>query len=96
MPTTPAPAVLYRQYREMKKKHPDAVLLFRVGDFYELFGEDAVYASKTLGLTLTTGANGVALAGFPHHAFDTYLPRLVRSGRRVATCEQLSKPSKSK
>lgn len=89
-------APLMKQYSEMKKKHPDAILLFRVGDFYELFGEDAVYASKTLGLILTTGANGVALAGFPHHALDSYMPRLVRSGRRVAICEQLSKPSKSK
>lgn len=79
-----------RQYLEMKAKHPDAILLFHVGDFYELFDTDAVLASKTLGLTLThrvTGANTVALAGFPHHALDTYMPRLVRAGYRVAICE---------
>lgn len=87
---------LMRQYFEMKKKHPDAILLFRVGDFYELFGEDAQDASKILGITLTSRANGKAdriyLAGFPHHALDTYLPKLVRAGRRVAICEQLEDP----
>ena len=79
---------LMQQYQEMKKKHPDAVLLFRVGDFYEIFGEDAVKASEILGITLTRRANGsdkyIELAGFPHHALDTYLPKLVRAGQRVA------------
>ena len=84
----------------MKKKHPDAILLFRVGDFYETFSEDAIAASKILGITLTRRANGkaayVELAGFPHHALDTYLPRLVRAGRRVAICEQLEDPKLTK
>lgn len=87
---------LMRQYQEMKKKHPDAILLFRVGDFYEIFGEDAVTASDVLGITLTHRANGknnnIELAGFPHHALDTYLPKLVRAGHRVAICEQLEEP----
>ena len=91
---------LMKQYVEMKKKHPDAVLLFRVGDFYETFDEDAVTASEILGITLTRRANGaasyVALAGFPHHALDTYLPRLVRAGKRVAICEQLEDPKLTK
>ena len=82
-----------KQYEEMKRKHPDAVLLFRVGDFYETFSEDAVIASDILGITLTRRANGannyVELAGFPHHALDTYLPKLVRAGKRVAICEQI-------
>ena len=81
------------QYAEMKKKHPDAVLLFRVGDFYETFSEDAITASEILGITLTRRATGkdkfCELAGFPHHALDTYLPKLVRAGKRVAICEQL-------
>ena len=87
---------LLQQYREMKKKHPDAILLFRVGDFYETFGKDAVDASEILGLTLTHRQSGIdsriELAGFPHHALDTYLPKLVRAGRRVAICEQLEDP----
>ena len=91
---------LMKQYIEMKKKHPDAILLFRVGDFYETFSEDAIAASEILGITLTRRANGsaayVELAGFPHHALDTYLPRLVRAGRRVAICEQLEDPKKTK
>lgn len=90
-PTTP----LMAQYVQVKAKHPDAVLLFRVGDFYETFGEDAVRASKALGITLTSRNNGgsdVELAGFPHHALDMYLPRLVRAGYRVAICEQMEKP----
>ena len=89
-------APLLDQYREMKKKHPDAILLFRFGDFYEIFGEDAVKASEILGITLTRRLNGSAgsieLAGFPHHALDTYLPKLVRAGQRVAICEQLEEP----
>ena len=91
---------LMKQYMEMKKKHPDAILLFRVGDFYETFSEDAIRASEVLGITLTRRANGAAayveLAGFPHHALDTYLPKLVRSGHRVAICEQLEDPKTTK
>lgn len=91
---------LMKQYLEMKKKHPDAVLLFRVGDFYETFSDDAITASEILGITLTRRANGsaqhVELAGFPHHALDTYLPKLVRAGKRVAICEQLEDPKKTK
>lgn len=91
---------LMQQYQEMKKKHPDAVLLFRVGDFYEIFGKDAVTASEILGITLTRRANGkenfIELAGFPHHALDTYLPKLVRAGQRVAICEQLENPKLKK
>ena len=87
---------LLKQYQEMKKKHPDAILLFRVGDFYEIFGEDAVQASDILGITLTRRQNGIdsriELAGFPHHALDMYLPKLVRAGKRVAICEQLEDP----
>lgn len=87
---------LMKQYFEMKEKHPDAILLFRVGDFYETFSDDAIAASEILGITLTRRANGAAssveLAGFPHHALDTYLPKLVRAGKRVAICEQLEDP----
>lgn len=91
---------LMKQYFEMKQKHPDAVLLFRVGDFYETFSDDAITASEILGITLTRRANGsaqsVELAGFPHHALDTYLPKLVRAGKRVAICEQLEDPKLTK
>lgn len=91
---------LMKQYIEMKQKHPDAILLFRVGDFYETFSDDAKDASSILGITLTRRANGAAqyveLAGFPHHALDTYLPKLVRAGRRVAICEQLEDPKTTK
>lgn len=91
---------LMSQYAEMKKKHPDAILLFRVGDFYETFSDDAIAASEILGITLTRRANGkaayVELAGFPHHALDSYLPKLVRAGRRVAICEQLEDPKLTK
>ena len=91
---------LMLQYLEMKKKHPDAILLFRVGDFYETFSDDAIAASEILGITLTRRANGkaqsVELAGFPHHALDSYLPKLVRAGRRVAICEQLEDPKLTK
>jgi len=91
---------LMKQYYAVKAKHPDAVLLFRVGDFYETFGEDAIRASGILGITLTRRANGAAsyveLAGFPYHALDTYLPKLVRSGARVAICEQLEDPKLTK
>ena len=87
---------LMRQYYSIKAIHRDAILLFRVGDFYETFGEDAIKASRILGITLTRRANGAAsyveLAGFPYHAVDTYLPKLVRAGERVAVCEQLEDP----
>lgn len=94
-PTTP----LMQQYVQVKIKYPDAVLLFRVGDFYETFGEDAVKASKALGITLTSRNNGgsdIELAGFPYHSLDMYLPRLVRAGYRVAICEQMEKPTPGK
>lgn len=91
---------LMKQYNSIKAKHPDAILLFRVGDFYETFGEDAIKASEILGITLTRRANGAAsfveLAGFPHHALDTYLPKLVRAGQRVAICDQLEDPKLAK
>ena len=91
---------LMKQYFEIKGKHPDAILLFRVGDFYETFDEDAVAAAAILGITLTKRSNGSAqfvdLAGFPHHALDTYLPKLVRAGRRVAICDQLEDPKLTK
>ncbi|MGB3799188.1 MAG: DNA mismatch repair protein MutS, partial [Lewinella sp.] len=90
---------LMAQYNQVKAKHPDALLLYRVGDFYETFGEDAVKAAQVLGITLTSRNNGgsdVELAGFPYHSVDMYLPRLVRAGYRVAICEQLEKPSKEK
>lgn len=91
---------LMKQYLEMKQKHPDAILLYRVGDFYETFSEDAITASEILGITLTKRANGYAstveLAGFPHHALDTYLPKLIRAGKRVAICEQLEDPKLTK
>ena len=87
---------LMKQYFQVKSKYPDAILLFRVGDFYETFGEDAIKASKILGIVLTRRNNGgvdLELAGFPYHSVDVYLPRLVRAGYRVAICEQLEKPS---
>lgn len=90
---------LMQQYFKMKAKHPDAILLFRVGDFYETFSEDAVKAAKALTITLTSRNNGgsdIELAGFPYHSLNTYLPRLVRAGYRVAICEQLEKPSPEK
>ena len=91
---------LMDQYNEFKAKYPDAILLFRVGDFYETFGADAIKASGILGITLTRRANGSAahieLAGFPHHAIDAYLPKLVRAGERVAICEQLEDPKMAK
>lgn len=91
---------LMRQYYEIKQQHPDAVLLFRVGDFYETFGEDAIFASKVLNIVLTRKANGshtfIELAGFPHHALETYLYKLVRAGGKVAICEQLEDPKLTK
>ncbi len=91
---------MMKQFVEMKQKHPDAVLLFRVGDFYETYMQDAITASEILGITLTRRANGAAksieMAGFPHHALDTYLPKLVRAGKRVAICDQLEDPKLTK
>lgn len=91
---------LMRQYFEIKSKHPDAILLFRVGDFYETFSQDAIDTAEIVGITLTRRANGsaqfVELAGFPHHALDTYLPKLVRAGKRVAICDQLEDPKQTK
>src|SRR5512143_3920722 len=89
-----------QQHKAIKQKYPDAVLLFRVGDFYETFGQDAVIASQVLGITLTKRNNGAAassdLAGFPHHALDTYLHKLVKAGYRVAICDQLEDPKLAK
>src|SRR3954463_2939467 len=91
---------LMKQYNDIKGKYPDALLLFRVGDFYETFGADAVKAANILGIVLTKRANGSAsfieLAGFPHHSLDTYLPKLVRAGQRVAICDQLEDPKLTK
>ncbi|MDR0413616.1 MAG: DNA mismatch repair protein MutS [Dysgonamonadaceae bacterium] len=91
---------LMKQYIEMKSQHPDAILLFRVGDFYETFSDDAIVASEVLGITLTRRANGAAryveLAGFPHHALDVYLPKLIRAKKRVAICDQLEDPKMTK
>lgn len=91
---------MMQQHRAIKQKYPDAVLLFRVGDFYETFGQDAVIASQVLGITLTKRNNGAAasldLAGFPHHALDTYLHKLVKAGYRVAICDQLEDPKQAK
>ena len=87
------------QYNKIKAKHPGALLLFRVGDFYETFGEDAISVSSILGIVLTARNNGdskIELAGFPHHSLDTYLPKLVRAGRRVAICDQLEDPKLQK
>ena len=91
----PKETPLMKQYNQIKARHPQALLLFRVGDFYETFGEDAITASKILGIVLTNRNNGgskLELAGFPHHSLDTYLPKLVRSGQRVAICDQLEDP----
>lgn len=95
----PSTTPLMQQYIQVKIQYPDAVLLFRVGDFYETFGEDAVKASRALGITLTSRNNGgsdIELAGFPYHSLDLYLPRLVRAGYRVAICEQMEKPTPGK
>jgi DNA mismatch repair protein MutS len=87
-----------KQYFDVKAKHPDAILLFRVGDFYEMYGEDAVTGSDILGITQTkrNGEQSIEMAGFPHHALDTYLPRLIRAGKRVAICDQLEDPKMTK
>ena len=91
---------MMKQFFDLKAKHPDAIMLFRCGDFYETYSEDAVAASEILGITLTKRANGqaksVEMAGFPHHALDTYLPKLIRAGKRVAICDQLEDPKTTK
>ena len=91
---------MMKQFLELKAKHPDAVMLFRCGDFYETYSTDAVLASEILGITLTKRANGkgktIEMAGFPHHALDTYLPKLIRAGKRVAICDQLEDPKLTK
>ena len=96
----PSETPLMRQHASIKAKYPDALLLFRVGDFYETFGEDAIKSSRALGIVLTRRANGAAsyveLAGFPHHSLDIYLPKLVKAGYRVAICDQLEDPKQTK
>jgi DNA mismatch repair protein MutS len=91
---------LMKQYFDIKSKHPDAILLFRVGDFYEMYGDDAINGAAILGIVQTKRSNGgsapIAMAGFPHHALDTYLPKLVRAGKRVAICDQLEDPKMTK
>ncbi|NNF86834.1 MAG: DNA mismatch repair protein MutS, partial [Winogradskyella sp.] len=91
---------LMKQYNAIKTKYPDALLLFRVGDFYETFGEDAIKAAKILDIILTKRGAGsdseTELAGFPHHSLNTYLPKLVRAGERVAICDQLEDPKQTK
>src|SRR5215203_2358422 len=100
MPKKPEDTPLMQQHKAIKQKYPDAILLFRVGDFYETFGSDAITASQVLGITLTRRNNGGAssseLAGFPHHALDTYLHKLVKAGYRVAICDQLEDPKMAK
>src|SRR4051812_48465023 len=101
MSTDPAPTPMMRQYRELKARDPDALLLFRMGDFYELFGEDAERASALLGLTLTTrdrdkGEDAMPMAGFPHPALETYLKKIVEAGQRAAVCEQVEDPKLAK
>src|ERR1700760_3500887 len=100
MSKSSADTPLMQQHRAIKQKYPDAILLFRVGDFYETFGSDAITASQVLGITLTKRNNGYnasnELAGFPHHALDTYLHKLVKAGYRVAICDQLEDPKAAK
>ena len=98
----PEETPMMRQFYSLKEKHPDAVLLFRCGDFYETYAQDAVEAAEILGITLTrrnngkNGAMALEMAGFPHHALDVYLPKLIRAGRRVAICDQLEDPKLTK
>ena len=91
---------MMKQFFSLKAKHPEALMLFRCGDFYETYCEDAVTASRILGITLTRRNNGgqagsMEMAGFPHHALDTYLPKLIRAGQRVAICDQLEAPKQT-
>jgi len=91
-PTEPAP--ILKQFDELKAKHPEAVLLFRCGDFYESYREDAKVCAEVLGITLTKrSSDNIAMAGFPYHALDTYLPKLIRAGKRVAICDQIEQPA---
>ena len=96
METKKAVNKMVKMFNELKAKHPDAVILFRVGDFYESYFDDAKKVSEVLGITLTkrSGEDGYYLAGFPHHALDTYLPKLIRAGLRVAICDDISEPNK--
>ena len=89
---------IQKQWNDLKAKHPDALLLFRVGDFYEMYNQDARKGSEILGITLTRRNNGAfkELAGFPHHALDTYLPKLIRAGERLAICDQLEESKQQK
>ena len=94
---------MLKQFYELKSEHPEAILLFRTGDFYETYSEDAEEASKILGITLTKSSirkdkddKPLKIAGFPHHALDTYLPKLIRAGKRIAICEQLEDPNTKK
>lgn len=88
---------MLKQFNDLKSKHPDALLLFRCGDFYECYEEDAKTASDVLGITLTVSQSSKhKMAAFPHHALDSYLPRLIRAGRRIAICDQLEDPRKKK
>lgn len=88
---------VHKKYRELKAKHPDAIILFRTGDFYVTYDDDADVVSKLLGITrLKCLKSGLRSAGFPHHALDTYLPKLVRAGHRVAICEQIEDPNTKK
>ena len=98
METNKAANKMVETFNELKAKHPDAVILFRVGDFYESYFDDAKKVSEVLGITLTkrSGEDGYYLAGFPHHALDTYLPKLIRAGLRVAICDDISEPVKLK
>ena len=83
---------MMKQFKQLKEKRPDALLLFRCGDFYECYEDDAKDVAEVLGITLTKSGDGVQMAGFPHHALDQYLPKLIRAGKRVAICDQLEKP----
>ncbi len=83
---------MMKQFRDLKAKHPERILLFRCGDFYETYEQDAADVAEVLGITLTKGDDGVQMAGFPHHALDSYLPKLIRAGKHVAICDQLEKP----
>ena len=91
---------MMKQFLDLKAKHPDAVMLFRCGDFYETYSTDAIVAAEILGITLTKRANGkgktIEMAGFPHHALDVYLPKLIRAGERIAICDQLETPRQEK
>jgi len=90
------PSPILKQFHDLKKKHPDALLLFRCGDFYDSYEDDAKACAEILGITLTKCKNGISMAGFPFHALDTYLPKLIRAGKRVAICDQIEDPKAKK